>query len=84
MADLYPGEHQRVRSWCTDESRFGLKTITRRRLTQRGVKPVGQVQWAFKSYYLYGLVEPLTGENFCLECSHLNTDHLLFQFNKLT
>ena len=66
--------HQRIRYWCSDESRFGLKTITRRRLTQRGVKPIGQVQWAFLAYYLYGLVEPLTGESFFLECSHLNTD----------
>ncbi len=74
MAVLYRCENQVVRYWCSDESRLGLKTITRRRLTQRGVKPIGQVQWSFKSYYLYGLVEPLTGENFFLECSHLNTD----------
>ena len=60
--------------WCTDESRFGLKTVTRRRLTPRGVKPNGQVQWSFQSYYLYGLVEPLTGENLFLEYSHLNTN----------
>ena len=53
---------------------MGLKTITRRRLTQRGVKPIGQVQWTFQAYYLYGLVEPLTGDSFFLECSHLNTD----------
>jgi transposase len=74
MAVLYSSEHQRVRYWCTDESRFGLKTVTRRRLTQRGVKPIGQIQWLFKSYYLYGLVEPLTGESLFLEYSHLNTE----------
>ena len=74
MAVLYHSKSRPVHYGCTDESRFGLKTITRRRLTQRGVKPIGQVQWAFKAYYLYGLVEPLTGESFFLECSHLNTD----------
>jgi transposase len=74
IATLYHHEYQRIRYGCTDESRFGLKTITRRRLTKRGVKPIGPVQWAFQSYYLYGLVEPLTGENFFLEYSHLNTD----------
>ncbi|BAP54376.1 hypothetical protein THII_0079 [Thioploca ingrica] len=63
-----------VHYWCQDESRFGLKTITRRRLTLRGVKPHSQVQWSFKSSYLYGRVEPLTGESFFLEFSHLNTD----------
>lgn len=74
MATLYRCENRAIRYWCSDESRLGLKTITRRRLTQRGVKPMGQVQWSFKSYYLYGLIEPLTGENFFLECSHLNTE----------
>lgn len=43
-------------------------------MTQRGIKPVAPVQWSFQSYYLYGLVEPLTGESVFLECSHLNTD----------
>lgn len=43
---------QKVRYWCWDESRLGLKTIPRRRLTQRGVKPIGLVQWSFQSYYL--------------------------------
>jgi len=74
IATLYQDAHQRIRYWCSDESRFGLKTITRRRLTQRGIKPIGHVQWAFQAYYLYGLVEPLSGESFFLECSHLNTD----------
>jgi hypothetical protein len=60
--------------WCQDESRFGLKTIIRRRLTLRGVKPQSSVQWSFKSYYLYGMVEPLIGESLFLEFSHLNTD----------
>lgn len=72
MAVLYP--YQPKRYWCTEESRFGLKTVTRRRLTPRGVKPNGQVQWSFQSYYLSGLVEPLTGENLFLEYSHLNTN----------
>jgi transposase len=63
-----------IHYWCQDESRFGLKTITRRRLTLRGVKPQSSVPWSFKSYYLYGRVEPLTGESWFLEFSHLNTD----------
>ena len=62
MATLY--RHETLRYWYQDESRFGLKTITRRRITSRGIKPLGQVQWSFKAYYLYGMVEPLTGESF--------------------
>lgn len=55
-----------------DESRFGLKTITRRVLTVLGIKPVDPVQWNFQSFYLYGVVEPLSGEHFFLEFSHLD------------
>ncbi len=31
-------------------------------------------QWKRESFYLYGLVEPLTGEYYIWEFSHLNTD----------
>jgi len=53
-----------VRFFCQDESREGLKTLTGQRITARGVKPVGQVRWTFKATYLYGVVEPATGEHF--------------------
>lgn len=64
----------RVRFFCEDESRFGLKTLTGRRITARGVKPVGKVQWPFKATYLYGIVEPATGAHFFYEFTHCNTD----------
>ena len=51
-----------------------MKTITRRVLTALGTKPVGPVQWNFQSFYLYGAVEPLSGESFFLEFSHLNAE----------
>lgn len=63
-----------VRFFCGDETRLGLKTLGGRRITAKGVKPVGQVQWQFKATYLYGIVEPKTGEHFFFEFSHLNTD----------
>lgn len=56
------------------QSRFGLKTLTGRRITARGVKPVGKVRWTFKATYLYGVVEPATGEHFFYEFTHCNTD----------
>ena len=64
MATLYRREGQSVSYWYQDESRLGLKTINRRRITVRGIKPIGQVQWSFKADYLYGMVEPLTGGKF--------------------
>ena len=57
-----------------DESRVGLLLLKRRRLTLRGVKPVGRVQYTFESYYLYGAVEPTTGHSFFLELPDLDTD----------
>ena len=45
----------RIRYWTQDESRFGLKTITRRRLTLKKVKPLVKVQWLFKAFYLYSV-----------------------------
>jgi len=63
-----------VRFFCEDETRIGLKTISGRKITLRGVKPKGRVQWQFKATYLYGVVEPATGEHFFYEFTHLNTD----------
>ena len=34
------------------ETRIGLKTIERKRITALGVKRIGKVQWNFKAYYL--------------------------------
>ena len=62
-----------VRYWCTDESRFDLRTIPGREITATGVKPVGLVQWQSEGYYLYGLVEPKSGENFFWEFSHMDS-----------
>jgi transposase len=50
--------------WAMDESRFGLHTITRRRLTLPGIKPVGVYQQVFKNFYVYGAVAPRTGEGY--------------------
>lgn len=58
-----------------DESRFGLKTITRRRLTLQKVKPIVKVQWPFKAFYLYGLVEPLTGVLIIKDYDQVNTEN---------
>jgi transposase len=42
-------------------------------LTGKGVKPIGLVQWQRENYYLYGVIEPKTGESFFDEFSHLDT-----------
>lgn len=55
---------QSLHLWAMDESRFGLQTITRRRLTLRGVKPVGSYQHRYENFYVYGAVAPVSGEGF--------------------
>lgn len=68
------GLGSRVRFLCQDETRIGLKTISGKKITGKGIKPIGQVQWQFKATYIYGVVEPQTGENLFYEFTHLNTD----------
>lgn len=63
-----------VRFFCQDETRLGLKTISGRKITAKGIKPKGKVQWQFKATYLYGVVEPSTGEHCFYEFTHLNSD----------
>lgn len=66
-----PGQH--IRYMCQDESRLGLKTIAGRLISACGVKPVGQTQWQRDCFWLYGVVEPLTGFSFFYEFSHLDS-----------
>ncbi len=55
------------------ESRFGLITVRRRRITARGVKPIRRHQNRYKNYYVYGTVNPFTGESFFINFSKLNS-----------
>ncbi len=67
-------QYESVRYFVQDESRFGLKTIEGRRITLKGVKPIGEWQWQFKAFWLYGAVEPLTGESLFWQFSHVDTE----------
>jgi transposase len=60
-----------------DESRVGLQTVRRRRLTARGTKPIGLHQHRFENCYLYGAVAPEDGDGYFLGLPKLNAD--LFQ-----
>ncbi len=50
--------------WAMDESRFGLHTVRRRRITLRGIKPIGHYQHDFDNFYIYGAVAPRTGDGY--------------------
>ena len=68
---------QHLRLFCQDESRFGLHLPSRRRLVSRGRKPHQLVAPIYEYYWLYGAVEPATGEAFFLEMPRL--DSLCFE-----
>jgi transposase len=63
-----------VRVFSQDESRCGLLTVRRRRLTAQGVQPIGVIQHTFEWFYVYGAVAPTTGERFFLELPYLNAE----------
>jgi transposase len=77
-------EIHNTRFLTQDESRLGLMPTTRRRITAKGVKPIQKVQFQFKSYYIYGAVDPLTGESFFLELPYLNGDCFQAFLNELS
>jgi len=60
-----------------DESRLGLHTIRRRRLTAFGTKPVGLFQHRFENFSLYGAIAPRSGDSYFLGLPKLTT--ALFQ-----
>lgn len=78
-------DKREIRYFAQDESRFGLKTLVGRLISACGVKPIGQWQWLFQAYWLYGAVEPATGEGFFLQFSHVDTacyQRFLDEFSK--
>lgn len=67
------GKGQRLRYLCQDETRLGLKTETGKVIMAFGVKPIAPVLWKRDNFWLYGVVEPLSGWHFSQEYDHLNT-----------
>ena len=71
-----------VEVWAYDESRLGLHTIRRRRITARGTKPVGQLQQRFVNCYLYGAIAPASGDGFFLGLPKFNADQFQVFLNE--
>lgn len=64
---------KKVRLCFEDESRFGLHPFSYRCITLPGIKPVANISYTYENFYLYGAVEPITGESFFLEMPWLNS-----------
>lgn len=66
-------KYSHIRLWAEDETRIGLMPIHRRRITAKGVRPIIGSQMKREYYYLFGMIEPLTGKDFMLELPNLDT-----------
>lgn len=69
------GEGKTVRYLVQDETRLGLKSETGKVITNSGVKPIAPVSWGRDNFWLYGVVEPLSGWQFTQEYPHLDTEN---------
>ncbi len=67
-----PSKTVAFKLWFMDESRLGLKTILRRRITARGVKPVVQIQDEYENLYVFGAFAPADGSSVIWEMPFLN------------
>lgn len=75
MLGDYCGRGQPLRYLCQDEMRLGLMSQRGRVITARGVKPIAMEQYVRQNFWLYGVVEPLSGWHLCQEYPHLNGTH---------
>ncbi len=73
-----------LRYLAQDETRIGRKTETKRVVTGIGVKPYVKVQWPRVAFWLYGVVEPLTGWQWTQEYSKLNSANFQVFLNDLS
>lgn len=70
--------------WCQDETRVGFRSEKGKKITRQGVKPQQTLQWHYDYYYIYGLIEPITGRSFFYEFSHFNSTVMGIFLEKLT
>ena len=68
------GKYESFDLFFFDESRFGTTTVQRRKITARGIKPIGLFQQEFENTYLYGAFSPVTGAHLLYEFSHCNSE----------
>uniref|UniRef100_UPI001951E721 IS630 family transposase n=1 Tax=Halomicronema sp. CCY15110 TaxID=2767773 RepID=UPI001951E721 len=69
------GTGKPLRYLCQDEMRIGLMSQRGRVITSRGVKPIAVEQYVRENFWVYGVVEPLSGWHLCQEYPHLNGTH---------
>ncbi len=82
-AAVPPDEPRPVVIWAFDQSRFGLRTIQRRRITSWGIKPQGACQYGYANFWLSGAVAPATGDAFFYVLPKLNAEYMQLYLDAL-
>lgn len=78
-------EIESLRYLAQDETGMGQsRTETKRVITSRGVKPKVKLQWPREAFWLYAVVEPLTGWQWTQEYSKLNSENFQSFLNALS
>lgn len=72
--ETFAADGRALRLFFEDEARMGLHLPRYRRITSRGVTPKQPCAPLYEYYWLYGAVEPKTGETFYLEMPALDGD----------
>jgi transposase len=62
-----------VEIWSEDEHRIGLQPVTRRVWVEEGEVPQAMVNWKREWLWLYGFVQPQTGETYWWLLPRINT-----------
>ena len=78
----HPGKQ--VEIWIQDESRFGQKGCLSRVWALRGSRPVMPLQNEYEWVYLYGVVNPETGESCALVLPWANTEMMQLHLNAIS
>ena len=65
-----------VEVWAEDESRLGLKPVTRRAWSLRGQRPSACGRTKYEWLYVYAFARPRTGDSFTAIVPRVNTDHM--------
>jgi transposase len=63
-----------VEVWTEDETRLGLKPITRRVWAPKGLRPVSNGQARYRWLYVYGFARPKTGQLFRVFLPRVKTE----------
>lgn len=82
IKELYPDKSVEV--WFQDESRFGQKGCLSHLWAPRGSRPVVPLQNEYDWVYLYGAVNPTTGESCALVLPWANTDMMQLHLDALS